>query len=168
MFIEKKISFALIWYIILLHNGHLTPPHNMANVELVYMHQFHRIHRTENRKNGTLLFAFLHQTSSMCPSNSSLDDKTEKNHLVPDLGCMERVQVTWTWDTRFLPMSIIAFCLYRLSGLHLAFFSIIWAIDHLLWRETYQIKANEILFSTYTFQFLYVAYRAGYRQGSVT
>ncbi len=167
MFIEKKISLALIWYIILLHNHHLTL-HNLANVQLVYVHWFHRIHGTKNKKNGTLPFAFLHQTSSMCLSNASLDDKTEKNHLVPDLGSMERVQATQTSDTRFLPMLIIAFCLYRHSGLCFAFFSIIWTIDCLLWREIYQIKANEILFSTNSFQYLYVAYRAGYRQGGVT
>ncbi len=75
------------------------------------MHRFHRIHGTENRKSETLLFAFLHQTRSVCHSNASVDDKTDKNHLMADLGCMERVQATRTPDTRFLPMSIIAFCL---------------------------------------------------------
>ncbi len=167
MFIDKRISLALIWYIILPHNRHLTL-HNVANVKLVYMRQFNRIHRTENRRNETLLFAFPHQRSSMCPSNASLDDETDKNHLVLEMGSMERVQATRTPDTRLLPMSVIAFCLYQHSGLRFAFFSIIRAIDHLLWPETYQIKAYEILFLTNIFQYLYVAYRVCCRQGGIT
>ncbi len=111
MFIEKRISLALIRYIILSHSRHLTL-YNVANVKLVYVHRFHRIHGTENRKNETLLFAFPHQTSSVCPLNAFLDDKTDKNHLVPDLGYMERAQTTQTPDTRFLSISITAFCLY--------------------------------------------------------
>ncbi len=42
-------------------------------------------------KNGTLLIAFLRQMSSVCPSNASLNDEADKNHLVPVLGCMKEV-----------------------------------------------------------------------------
>ncbi len=167
MLIEKRILLALIWYIILPHNHHLTL-HKVTKVKLVYVYRFHRIHGTENEKNETLLFAFLHQTSSMCPSNVYLNDEAGKNHLVPDLGCMKRVyKQTRTPDTRFQPMSITAFYLYRHSCSCFAFFSIIRTTDHLAWRETYQIKANKILFSMNIFQFLYVSYRAHCKQVGV-
>ncbi len=110
MFIEKRISLALIWYIILPHNHYLTL-HKVANAKLVYVLWFHKIYGTGNGKNGTLLFAFLRQTSSVCLSKVSLDDETDKTHSVPDLDCMEGVKATRTPDTAFLPMSIIAFSL---------------------------------------------------------
>ncbi len=141
------------------HNHHPTL-HEVTNVKLVYVHQFRRIHGTENGKNRTLLIAFLHQTSSVCPSNASLNDEADKNHLVSDLGCIEGVQATRTPETQFPPMSIIAFCLYRHSGSCFTFFCIIKTINHLLWQETCQTKANKILFSRNIFRSLHIAYRA--------
>ncbi len=167
MFIEKWISLALMWYIILPHNHHLTL-HKAANVKLVYVPWCHRIHRTDNGKMGHCCLHFCVRWVEC-----ALQILPQMTQWIKIIWCqiwaLRRVHKQHEPQTLdFCQSQLLLSVCTDTQVWNFAFFSLIRTIEHLSWWETYQIKANEILFSMNIFHFLYVAYRAHCRQRGVT